>query len=321
MLSISYIVKNEEHNIVKSLNSVKDIASEIVIVDTGSTDNTVSVINKWYDDLGIINKPVLKLLFKEWTNFADCRNYGIEQCTSPFIFILDADETVRNPEAIKKLIYYPDVDVWSVVQLDKSGQMCYTFRLIKSDCRYKAQKPEDIIHENIDTTGKEVRYSDLIIDHNKDITPEEHKAKIENIMSVFSEIPEGLKKDYYEGVYELWSGSHKTGFAKLNNCIGKVSTQLQAFIYLMVGHYYSVISEVYKAETLHFYNKSLEIAPEQNEGYIKTAQFYFQNGDKENALKCLHKVRDRKNRLMTQMQNDMYYTNEQIDLRIKQIGA
>lgn len=321
MISISYIVKNEQDNIIRSLESVK-WADEIVIVDTGSTDNTINLINQWYSSLGIINKPKLKLLIKEWTNFADCRNYGLDNCTGDYVFILDADETIRDKNAIDKLINDPDnIDVWSVIQLDKSGQMCYTYRLIKSDCRYKVSEEQDIIHENINTIGKKIGYSDLIIDHHKEITEEQHKEKIDNIMSVFSDIPSGLKKDYYEGVHELWTGKHKTAFEKLNRCIDKVSSQLKAFIYLMVGHYYSIVLEVYKAEALHFYNKSLQVAPEQNEAWIKLSDFYLANNDKENALKCLQVVKDRKNRLKTQMQNDMYYSNEQIDLRIKQIGA
>lgn len=319
-LSVSYIVRNEEKNIARSLDSVK-FANQIVIVDTGSTDGTIDAINKWHNSLGIINKPVLKLLIKEWTNFADCRNYSLDNCTGSHILIMDADETLRQPEALDKLLNDPDnIDAWSVIQLDKCGQMCYTFRLIKSDLRYKVNEAQDIIHENIDIDGKKIGYSDLIIDHHKELTPEEHSNKIDNIMSVFGSIPTGLKKDYYEGVYALWSGNHRVGFEKLNHCIDKVSPQLQAFIYLMVGHYYNILSTTYGIEALYFYNKSLETAPEQNEGHIKMAEYYASIGDNRNALQSLQKVRARTNRLKTEMQNDKYYTNEQIDLRIKQIS-
>ena len=313
MLSFSYIVKNEEKNIINSLNSIKDIADEIVIVDTGSTDNTKDLIRQWGGNV--------KLLEMEWVDFACCRNYSMDNCTGDYIFIIDADETLRDPEAVKRLMSDDTVDIWSVIQLDKTGQMCYTFRLVKSDCRYKYELFDDVIHENISTEGKNVAYSDLILDHHKELTPEEHKAKVENIMSVFADIPEGIKKDYYEGVYLLWNNQHKEAFKKLNRCINEVNPQLKAFIYLMVGHYYSLISEVYKAETLHLYNKSLEIAPEQNEGYMKLADFYLNNGDKQNALNHLHTLKNRKNRLRTQMQNDMYYTTEQIDSKINLIGV
>jgi glycosyltransferase involved in cell wall biosynthesis len=310
LLSIAYIVKNEAKNIIRSLESVKG-ADEIIIVDTGSTDDTIKVI----EESGI---PV-KLFVKQWTNFADCRNFAMDKCTGDYILILDADETVRDFANLDKLINDKSVDVWSVIQLDNAGQMCYTYRLVKSDCRYKSSESQDVIHEAIDTTGKVIAYSDLIIDHHKELTEKEHRAKIESIMSVFDNIPDGLKKDYYEGVYFLWNGQHTVGFEKLNRCIDKVSPQLQAFIYLMVGHYYNILQQAYSVEALYFYDKSLKLAPEQNEGYIKLAEYYLSRGDKNTALEYLHKLRDRKNRLKTEMQNDKYYTTEQIDFRINQL--
>jgi glycosyltransferase involved in cell wall biosynthesis len=45
-LSSVYIVKNEQDNIEKSINSLKDIVDEIIIVDTGSTDDTIKICKK-----------------------------------------------------------------------------------------------------------------------------------------------------------------------------------------------------------------------------------------------------------------------------------
>lgn len=42
-LSISMIVKNEEHYILDCLQSIKDVADEIVVVDTGSSDRTIEI--------------------------------------------------------------------------------------------------------------------------------------------------------------------------------------------------------------------------------------------------------------------------------------
>ena len=43
-ISLCMIVKNEEDTIARCINSVKDIVDEIIIVDTGSTDNTLKIL-------------------------------------------------------------------------------------------------------------------------------------------------------------------------------------------------------------------------------------------------------------------------------------
>lgn len=45
-ISVVYIVKNERDYIIKSLLSILDLADEIIIVDTGSEDNTLDLIKK-----------------------------------------------------------------------------------------------------------------------------------------------------------------------------------------------------------------------------------------------------------------------------------
>lgn len=77
------IVKNEEKNIARSIESYKKAADEIIIVDTGSTDNTVEICKK----LGA------KVLHYEWHNdFAAAKNFALDQATGDWIFFLDADE-------------------------------------------------------------------------------------------------------------------------------------------------------------------------------------------------------------------------------------
>ena len=46
-LTLSMIVKNEENYLRKCLESVKDVADEIVIVDTGSTDQTIEIAKEF----------------------------------------------------------------------------------------------------------------------------------------------------------------------------------------------------------------------------------------------------------------------------------
>ena len=89
-LSVCMIVKNEESNIATALNSVKDIAFEMIVVDTGSTDKTVEIAK----NMGAIVHHF------EWINdFAAARNASIEYATSDWVLTLDADEYLLPDDA------------------------------------------------------------------------------------------------------------------------------------------------------------------------------------------------------------------------------
>lgn len=77
------IVKNEEHNISRSIESYADAVDEIIIVDTGSTDNTVEACK-------ILGADVLTY---EWNNnFSAAKNYALQNAKGDWIVFLDADE-------------------------------------------------------------------------------------------------------------------------------------------------------------------------------------------------------------------------------------
>lgn len=78
-LSVVYIVKNEENTIQKSINSIISIADEIIILDTGSTDNTVSVINN-------MNNDNIKLYFSKWKD--DFSLFNVKDIDTILILLL-----------------------------------------------------------------------------------------------------------------------------------------------------------------------------------------------------------------------------------------
>ncbi|MCD6450003.1 MAG: glycosyltransferase family 2 protein, partial [Thermotogaceae bacterium] len=81
------IVKDEEHNIRRALESVKDVADEIIVVDTGSKDKTPEIAKEYTD----------KVYFHEWKNdFSEARNYSLEFPTCEWVLILDADEELSE---------------------------------------------------------------------------------------------------------------------------------------------------------------------------------------------------------------------------------
>ncbi len=86
-LSVAIITLNEEANLARTLASVQ-FASEIVIIDSGSTDRTVEIARSF---------PNVKMVSEEWKGFSAQKNSAIEKCTGDWVLSLDADEEL-TPE-------------------------------------------------------------------------------------------------------------------------------------------------------------------------------------------------------------------------------
>ena len=84
-LSVVLITLNEESNIVKCLDSVL-WADEIVVVDSGSSDRTVSLA-------AVYTQQIFHMPF---TNFSNQKNAALEKATGDWIFLIDADEVVTK---------------------------------------------------------------------------------------------------------------------------------------------------------------------------------------------------------------------------------
>lgn len=82
-LSVCLIVKNEEKFLQQCLSSIAPIAAQIIVVDTGSTDQTVAIAKKNGAEI---------FLFPWNDNFSDARNAAHEHATGDWVLILDADE-------------------------------------------------------------------------------------------------------------------------------------------------------------------------------------------------------------------------------------
>ncbi len=86
-LSISIISLNEEANLRRCLASVVDLASEIVILDSGSKDRTAEIAAEFG----------AKFIHQDWLGYTAQKNRCLELCTQPWILNLDCDEVV-SPE-------------------------------------------------------------------------------------------------------------------------------------------------------------------------------------------------------------------------------
>jgi glycosyltransferase involved in cell wall biosynthesis len=91
-LSISIITFNEEKNIARCLDSVKDIANEIVVIDSNSTDNTENICKQY----GV------KFYSQKFLGYIEQKNVALDHCKYNYVLCLDADECL-SPTLIQSI--------------------------------------------------------------------------------------------------------------------------------------------------------------------------------------------------------------------------
>ncbi|MBO1511740.1 glycosyltransferase [Metabacillus bambusae] len=111
-LSICMIVKDEEKNLRRCLESLKLLISkdfsELIIVDTGSTDKTMEIAKEYTENV----------YFHEWNgNFSDMRNISISYATGEWIFIIDADEELNTPNELIDLLESSKINNFKTIRI------------------------------------------------------------------------------------------------------------------------------------------------------------------------------------------------------------
>lgn len=100
-LSVLIPCKDEGHNIRACIDSVRNIAAEILVADSGSTDETLDIVA----DLANSN-PKIRTIQREYINPSNFKNWAIPQARYPWVMPLDADErvTAELAEEINELL-------------------------------------------------------------------------------------------------------------------------------------------------------------------------------------------------------------------------
>lgn len=163
-ISLCMIVKNEEHTLENCLASVKEIADEIVVVDTGSTDSTKAVARKYTE----------RVYDFAWVDdFSAARNFAFGKATKDYILWLDADDVFLAADRTKleelKRSLDPAADVVMMrynTGFDSEGNVTFSYyreRLVKRARHFRWREP---VHEYLETGGKIIT-SDICVTHTK----------------------------------------------------------------------------------------------------------------------------------------------------------
>lgn len=247
-IGLSMIVKNESEVLARLLDGIAPAVDEIVIVDTGSTDDTARIAQKYTDN-------VFSLV---WTDdFSAARNFAREKIQSDYFLWLDADDTV--PPATRDYILRLkrkrnfDADIVMlpyVLGYDGNGKPTYSYyreRIIKNTPDFYWQ---GAVHEAVGLKGK-IIYADSPIVHAK---PSGRSNGTRNL-------------DIYRKLIES----------------GKALTPREKYYYARELYYNGLISEA-ASQFAEFITMQGGFAVNKTDACILLARCYKQTGDVARAL-------------------------------------
>ena len=173
-VSATLITRNESAFIEECLDSLVGVVDEIVVVDTGSRDDTVKKVSRY---------PVNFSSFAWCNDFSAARNYALSQARGEWILYIDADERLAVPDRRlwDETLADDNKVAWRLRFCPRVGWTPYAeLRLFRNDPRIRFK---GVIHENINdsvnavcrTDGREVGCCDLALQHVGYEADQEHK--------------------------------------------------------------------------------------------------------------------------------------------------
>ncbi|MBP1754621.1 MAG: glycosyl transferase family 2 [Firmicutes bacterium] len=162
-VSVCMIVKDEEKVLARCLDSLRGLADEIIVVDTGSGDATKEIAAAYTD----------KIYDFTWIHdFAAARNYSFSKATMDYIYVADADEVIddenRHRFLTLKQTLLPEIEI---VQMKYANQLAYN-TTYNFDLEYRPKLYKRLrtfqwvepVHENV-VLSPIIYDSDIVIQH------------------------------------------------------------------------------------------------------------------------------------------------------------
>ncbi len=186
-LSTILIVKNEEETLDRVLKCLT-FADEIIVVDTGSTDNSINIAKKYTD----------KVYQFKWINdFSAARNYAISKATKDYFMWLDADDVIEKEDQKKLAILKNNISDENIILLpyiikyNDTKMSFYRERIIKNKGNYFVGK----VHEVIPLKGK-LNYVNIPIYHQK-VKSNEKERNLKIYQELIKEHELDQREQYY----------------------------------------------------------------------------------------------------------------------------
>ncbi len=176
-LSFCMIVKNEERSLARCLDSVRGLAGELIVVDTGSTDDTPLIAARYGAEVIPFDFTVV--------DFASARNHALARSHGRWILVLDADEALDQASvpAVEELIARNENAGYFLERHNHSSdsESPFTDHVVRlfpnrPNYRYRGR-----VHETVDASilagGGQLLKTDIRVDHTFSSDPESRRRR------------------------------------------------------------------------------------------------------------------------------------------------
>lgn len=303
-ISLVIISKNSEEGLLRTLESVKGLVDEIVLVDTGSTDNT---INKALESGA-------KIIREEWqNNFSRPRNVGIDAASSDWILILDTDEYLLKEDLAKIKLYIRDEKIGIYVFKQKSLKSDGSFNIVSSirlfrnlpELRYKFAVHEMIPSSELARYNLGIKESEVQVLHSGYQTPEIYQQKEKRNLKILKKqlLKENNSQEEYfhYGIYYLRTNLNisnpnsieKNIGNKLFNIYKKIIIQ-ESFIlnqdfFLFFSVFPDFLIKYSNSELLkEIFEQAVSFYPDSPFLYYKYAEAFYKAADYHKSIELLN---------------------------------
>lgn len=143
ILSACLIAKNEEQRLPQCLESLRSLADEIIVVDTGSLDRTVAIAKKYQ----------ARVFHFEWCDdFSQARNYAIAQAKGKWILVIDADEVLEQSAIaiLQEVLQREDCLAVNLLRSEIDAKQAPYSLVLRLFRNHPAIKFTGLYHESID---------------------------------------------------------------------------------------------------------------------------------------------------------------------------
>lgn len=282
LVSLSMIVRNEEKLIERAIESSTGLVDDVVIVDTGSTDNTVPMCN----ELG-----AQVIVGADRMNKGESRNVAIKAATGEWVFILDADEIILDPVGLRGFIENTDADALYVklVFVDGNGNPTLTYPQMrvfrKGTYLYKYRAHE--VPVPVNGWGK-VLHTDFVIEHRQPPERGEWKPQytLDRLLLDEKENPDNARVSFYLGRQYFYCRDYEKcieTMAKYHSLGGGINTGdswlYTAFSYEKLDQENEMVTALYRA---------CQAEPTRRRWWGRLAEYYHAKGQDETAIALLN---------------------------------
>ena len=282
-LSLCMIVKNEAENLPHCLEPIKDVFDQIVIVDTGSSDNTVEVAKSYGTEVH----------YFEWIDdFSAARNESLKYATGDYIFFLDGDDRMEHAEALKlKELITPEKDVAFYCLLfcyEASGQDTETFQL-RLFPNLPGVEFEGLVHEQVVYSLQRLKIRSQVCDvkithigyQDADASMQKIHRNIPLLLKQIQKTPERVNVRLHMVMHYNALGEIEKSTAELEHLIKQTEEEdgyREAFLIccVMLGNNYRKVNKFDAA--IKMYRRALEVEPDYGLAHFLLGELYCKLG-------------------------------------------